>query len=279
MKEIRAFFQRHSLVAFFVLAYALSWLLWAPLALADTAPTTQVLTLLTIVGGFGPLLAAVIVSALEGRGALRDLIARSLRFRVGATWYAIALLLPIALGAAGLGIFRLFGGTIPADWASPPLFAYPVSWLFVLLLGGGQEEPGWRGFALPRLQARYSALTASVILGVAWALWHGPLFLVPGSAQSPLPLPWYLAHVIAVSILYTWLFNNARGSALLVAFLHAGSNAVTSWVPITAAEGLFKTLIGVEWLLAIALIAVYGARTLTRHEAAHTEAIQPTSLR
>jgi membrane protease YdiL (CAAX protease family) len=266
VKVIRPFFRKHALIAFFVLAFALSWVVWVPLALAGAAPAPEILTLFTIVGGFGPMLAALVVSALEGDGALRRLILHSLRVRVGVVWYGVALLAPIALGASVMGLFRLFGGVLPADWVSPPPPAYPVAWLFVLLLGGGQEEPGWRGFALPRLQVRHSAPAASVILGVVWTLWHGPLFLIPDSAQSPLPLPWYLIHVIAASILYTWLFNNTRGSALLVAFLHAGSNAVASWVPITIAEGLFKTLIGIEWVLAIVLIMVYGGRRLMRRE-------------
>jgi len=110
--------------------------------------------------------------------------------------------------------------------ASSPM--YPVQFLFVLVLGGGQEELGWRGVALPRLQAACGGTVASLVIGVVWAVWHLPLFAIPASSQYGQAFLPYAVAVLASSVVLTWLFNATGGSVLLAMVFHASVNASSS---------------------------------------------------
>src|SRR5215207_9939659 len=205
--------RRYPLAAFVVLACALSWWPWILYSL-DLLPTPIV--------GFGPFLAALVVLAVtEGKRGVLGLLRRMVRWRVGLQWYAAALLLPIlvTLAAAVLNVFLLGAQRTSSvadlgGWSS--LLLTFLLWLLIPGLAGTWEEPGFRGYALPRLQARHSALAASLILGVLWAFWHLP-FVVTGEDiwidALLFPIEW--------SIVYTWLFNNAKGSVLIVMLFHA----------------------------------------------------------
>jgi CAAX protease family protein len=212
--------RRYPLSAFFVLAVALSWWSWILYAV-DLAPTPIV--------GFGPFLAALIVLAVtEGKRGVMGLLRRMVRWRVGLQWYAVALLLPIVvtLAAAALNIY-LLGAQRTSSAADLGGWSSFLSMFFLLLLipglGGAWEEPGFRGYALPRLQFRHSALLASLILGVLWAFWHLP-FVITGEDH------WMDAILFTIewSIVYTWLFNNAKGSVLIVMLFHNMNNTFSS---------------------------------------------------
>ena len=167
--------KRHPLIAFFVLAFALSWWPWILYAFGPSpAP----------IASFGPFLAALVVLAItQGKSGIGGLLRRMVRWRVGIRWYAVALLLPVGIALAATALNVLLGAQAPSaadlgGWTD--LFS---SFAFVLLIpgiGGTWEEPGWRGFALPSLQAGRSALVASLILGAVWALWHLPLVVATG---------------------------------------------------------------------------------------------------
>src|SRR5215204_5655259 len=171
---IISLFRRHPLISFFVLAYALSW--WPSILYALDLSSQPIV-------GFGPFLAALVVLAFtRGKTGMGGLLRRMVRWRVGLRWYAVALLLPVGLTAVGaaLNVF-LLGARTPSSaelggWSN--LFVLFAILLLVPGLGGTWEEPGWRGYALPRLQTGHSALSASLILGVLWAFWHLPLMLV-----------------------------------------------------------------------------------------------------
>jgi membrane protease YdiL (CAAX protease family) len=95
--------------------------------------------------------------------------------------------------------------------------------VFVLVVG---EEVGWRGFALPRLLERQSALQASLVLGLLWGLWHLPTFFIPGTPQAGIPIPAHLVYVIALSVLFTWMYLHTRGSLLLATLFHGAVNTL-----------------------------------------------------
>ena len=138
-----------------------------------------------------------------------------------------------------------------------------------MLIGGGLEEIGWRGFALPRLQAEYSALTASLLLGVVWITWHAPLFVVPGAIQTELnPLP-FLIQGLALAVVFTWLYNSTRGSLLLVVLLHGTVNAwLTSvwFLRAGVSSGTLWLFAGLLGMIAVCLVVVYGRENLShRH--------------
>jgi uncharacterized protein len=168
MSEVR----RHPLIAFFVLAYAFSWWPW-PLYALGLSPGAIV--------GFGPFLAAVVVLALAGgKAGVMILLRRMVRWRVAPLWYAAALLLPVAI-ALGATVLNVLLGARPPSSAELGVWPRLIPTYFLLLLipgiGGAWEDPGWRGYALPKLQVGRTALLASLILGVVWAFWHLPLMV------------------------------------------------------------------------------------------------------
>jgi uncharacterized protein len=264
--------RRYPVTAFFVLACALSWWPWI-LYSVGLSPTPIV--------GVGPFLAALLVLAVtEGKSGVVGLLRRMVRWRVGIQWYAVALLLPIVviLAAAALNVFLLGAQRTSSvadlgGWSS-----FLLLFLLSLLIpgfAGTWEEPGFRGYALPRLQFRYSALIASLILGVLWAFWHLP-FVVTGEQI------WIDAtlFIIEWSIVYTWLFNNAKGSVLIVMLFHAMNNTFSSAFESQMFSGADS--VNQAWLrlalwgvVAIVLVIVYGSQNLSRKHLKQVEPVQP----
>jgi uncharacterized protein len=235
--------RRHPLVVFFVLAYALSWWPWILYAF-DLSPLPIV--------GFGPFLAAIVVLAVtRGKAGVMALLRRMVRWRVSPVWYAVALLLPIAITVAATVLNVLFGAQAPSS-AELSGWSGLVPGFFVLLLvpgfGGAWEEPGWRGYALPRLQVGRSALLASLILGLLWAFWHLPLMVVGEVNWSDIVL------VIAASVVFAWVFNSASGSVLIAMVMHAMNNTISGsfFGPMFSGADSVRE----SWLLAALWVAV-----------------------
>ena len=260
---------RYPLTAFFALAYAGSWIVWLPMLLAGnnlllpaSAISPGLRFLLLILAPFaGPTLAAFIMTAATGgKAGVRALLGRYVQWRFGPPWYFIALAGPPTL--LMLSVAAVYGAT-----ALPPLgeqgmqigLAYLVTLVVNLFIGGILgEEPGWRGFALPRLQARYGALVGSVILGVIWSPWHIPLILTPGGATWTGSFALYIALSVAFSILHTWVSNGTRASLLAVMLLHAAINTSTRLI-LPSVPGLSRddgNLLLVVVYSAIALLVV-----------------------
>jgi membrane protease YdiL (CAAX protease family) len=183
---------RRPLTSFFVLAYALSWLGWSPWYLSEAG-----VGLLPYDGGkfslfmnfaalvLGPTLSAFVVTgATEGREGVRLLLGRIVLWRVGFRWYLFVLVgTPAILVLSTLVMPGAFA-SFQAEAVPRVLFLYVLAGFFFLFAGGPFfEEIGWRGFALPRLQALYGPLVGSFVLGVLWGLWHLPLFLIPSGTR------------------------------------------------------------------------------------------------
>ena len=264
--------RRYPLTTFFVLACALSWWPWI-LYSFGLVPNPIV--------GVGPFLAALLVLAVtEGKSGVVGLLRRMVRWRVGLQWYAVALLLPIVvtLAAAALNVFLLGAQRTSRVADLGGLSSFLLLFLLSLLipgLAGTWEEPGFRGYALPRLQFRYSALIASLILGVLWAFWHLP-FVVTGEDI------WIDAtlFIIEWSIVYTWLFNNAKGSVLIVMLFHAMNNTFSNGFVGQMFSGADS--VNQAWLrlalwgvVAIVLVIVYGSQNLSRKHLKQVEPVQP----
>jgi len=212
--------------------------------------------------GFGPLVGALIALSAADR-SVREWFQSNLRVRIPARWYAYALVLPpLLVGAAGVVHVVVFGASLDLD-AINPLWVYPIAVAIVFLVGGGQEELGWRAFALPALQERYAAATASLGVGVVWALWHLPLFLIPGSPQQELPLGPYVVAVLAASVVFTWLYNSS-GSVLVPMLFHGGINPIAAYFPTGGIEaiGMVAGYGSYAIVLVVALLWVYGPRDL-----------------
>jgi membrane protease YdiL (CAAX protease family) len=213
---------------FFVAAFGITWVLQLPALLVTlglvAGPIERFMLPLGL-GAFGPLLAAVLISRItSGTEGLRALFRPLRTWRVGAGWYVVALLLPGAIFVAGAAVYELVGRGDAGPWFYPPLGAERIAAMICFSFG---EEIGWRGYALPRLQARYGGLRASLILGVVWGVWHLPMLLIAGLAARPMVVV-VLLFMPAGSVVFTWLFNRTRGSLLLAVLLHMGAHVNNS---------------------------------------------------
>lgn len=259
--------QQHPLASFFVLSYAISWLLWLPLAGAGSL--TGLGFVMQLLGSLVPsAVAIVLIAVLHGKAGVGKLLRRLLMWRVGVGWYvAVVLVSALMLGAVGLSV--LLGGDAPDVAVTIP----GVVFLLVLSIfpgSAGGEEIGWRGFALPHLQRPRSALAASLVLGVAWGVWHLPLFLI-GQDFRPLSLfaPFALA-VVVLSVFYTWMYNGTGGSLLIVVLFHAASNLPLTVVLEPLKGQVLQPFLIYDALLILAatvLVAATGPANLSRTHA------------
>jgi uncharacterized protein len=229
--------RRGGLWLFVALACAVTWTVWLPvIASTDGAGWWEVTLsdgplyfLLVAAGTFGPTVAALVVLGRSaGRGAVGGLLRRCLRWRLPPRWYAVAILGPLVAVAAAMALIP--GQAALFAPSGETVLGLVIALVTVqLVVGALGEEPGWRGFALPRLQRSFGPLTGSVVLGLAWGGWHLPLFLVADWVDSKggatfATLGQYLLFTIALSIVMTWVFNNAHGSVLLMILMHAAAN-------------------------------------------------------
>jgi uncharacterized protein len=208
--------KKYPLAVFVCLAYAFSWWLW-PLYVTGLSPSPVI--------GFGPFLAAVVVLGITvGRAAVIDLLKRMLPARIGWQWYALALLLPIVLSGIAVYLTVALGAPMPSV---ERLGAWPgvVPTFFLLLLvpgiGGAWEEPGWRGYALPKLEPGRSRLVASLLLWVIIVVWHLPLFV-----YDKIPLA-DVAMMVGAVIVFNWLYYAANRNIFVIMVSHAMNNAVS----------------------------------------------------
>lgn len=285
-ERLRAWIGRHRLASFLVVTYAFTWTVQGFLAYSGME-ASWTLSILVGFGAFGPPLGASVVVWAAG-GDLRAWVSQVLRWRIGVSWWVVAIGLPLVVLAVGSALYAVLGG--PLDFESLP---FPGVYLFAMawgvLWGGGQEELGWRGFMLPLLQAKYSALTASLLVGVAWAGWHLPLFLNANTTHAGWPLSQQLLWVVTIlagSVLWTWMYNNTGGSVLAVAVFHAGINAMGIFHPADT-EALAPGGVADPWLnflaeattavvlvaAAILVVVVYGRRHLSTDEAPGPEVV------
>jgi len=262
--------KKHPLVLFFVLAFGISWLIWLPLAAsAQGLLNRPVSPYLHLIGGLGPMLAAMIVTSLvAGKAGMQELVGRMSLWRVNLRWHLIAWFGPAALFIIAAVIARVVWGARPElshfgqtkEYPELPVFVY---WAANIFFFGFGEETGWRGFALPRLQKSHNAFTATFILSIFWALWHLPLFWFAtdfmkmglGGAMG-----WYFS-ILLGSVLLTWLYNSTQGSILIVAIFHGTLDIVFS----SPVSGDLATIIGMLITLwGIAVFLVYRPATLSR---------------
>lgn len=216
------------LIVYVALAYFISWIIWFPLYSPALGINLPVLRFHHGIGGLGPMIASFITTWIFDKGqGVKNLLKQMIR--VGPVWYIIiALLGPFILAGIAAVINALLNhGEIRLssifDAAEFPQFSFVSFFLYNLVFFGFGEETGWRGFLLPRLQTRYNAFYASVILTFIWALWHWPLFLYrPGFTGMGVAGTFgWLFSLLTGSILLTWIYNSTRGSILACAVFHS----------------------------------------------------------
>jgi len=234
----RAFVRRRELVIFFVLSYLIAW---------SGLPFGSFLA-------FAPIVSAiVVVTVAEGLPGLARLGRRVIRWRVNWIWYAAAIGLPLVVHAVAIGLNMAAGAPAPSGAQFQPWYA--VLLLFGLRMvnftdGPLGEEPAWRGFAQPRLQAKWSPLASALLLGVLITGWHLPLVFMP---QFDLALP-DIASTVVVTIWYAWLFNRTGGSVLLPLIAHVTEGCVNTQALWPAGPNADRE--EWTWLIAWALLVV-----------------------
>lgn len=256
-------FENRNLWLFFVTAFAWSWLFWLPEVLWGFR---------LYLAPFGPFVAAFLLTYLnQNKDGVIKLLKRGLDYRIGKMWYfPIFLLMPAIAGVSLLGAM-LSGETIPNLVALSQPWLILGNFVYILFLGGPlQEEFGWRGYALPRLQANHNALVSSVILGIVWAFWHLPLNFMTEKAgpQYKPEVSMFIGSIImlvSLSILFTWLYNNTRGSIFVSLLFHTMIN-LSTYVMFP----IFETKTGPLYYLisiivaAMAILVVCGPKRMVR---------------
>lgn len=271
--------RQHPIVAYFSIAFAITWALHMPMALGKQGlgifpyeVPEALFVILFILGAIaGPTLGAFLVTnALDGKEGRRKLFRRYGQWRVGLPWYVLAIfgfpMIYLIAGSVALGRVPLIEmAANSGTFFSPYLIAVLI---FPAFITWG-EEPGWRGFALTRLQEHYHPLLSTVIVGFMHGLWHLPVFTF---GSGPIPLgPFDLseftlntAMTIATAIFFTWVFNHAKGSILIAVLIHASSNATQAWmsvlIPDFPIEAAAKMIQGSYFVLAVALIFLTNGR-------------------
>ena len=270
MRAFTTFALRHQVLSYFVLAYSITY------AIDAAAITTA--GALFLFGTFGPLVSAVVLTRLEsGWAGVRELLGRARRWRIGIGWYAFVLLGAGAVYLLAMALTVALGGTVDLGKVDP-WYTVPLLFLIVLFVGGPVgEEFGWRGYALPRLQERRSSLAAALIIGFLWALWHLPNWWVPVTAQYEnvrdngnyaFFIGEFVAVIVALSIIFAFVYNGTRASMLAPLLLHASFNTWDGWlsraIDPAARPTFFICQIILLWTVAVLIVMANGAQWLSR---------------
>lgn len=226
------------LFLYFGLTFGLTWTSWVAAAVlvnerSMAGPFDSPLTTILVVLGIGaPALSALALTVHRGgRGSAGPFLRQLVRWRHAARWYAFAVGYIVAVKLAAAMVYRIVEGAWPvlAIQMGPLLLAST----FFSTLSGGQvgEELGWRGYALPRLETRVGLGPGALLLGIIWAVWHLPLFYMPGADTYGQSFPLYAIQVTGLSVALAWLYHKTRGSLVPVMLMHASINNLKGIVP------------------------------------------------
>lgn len=263
--KILILIKQHPLIAFIVMAYAISWILWLVASNIDSLSN-----FLTWIGGFGPAIAAIILTPLlDGREGLRDLLSKAFRWRFHPLLYIAALGIPIL----GTVLLMILYAVITSDFA--PLqslgnwlqgllrssFMLILTLIFGIVIVAG-EEFGWRGFALPKLRTKHGDLAASILVGLMWGLWHLPNLWPFNPKHEVQDLLFFMADIIVISVLYTWLYINSNESILLVSLFHSAYDLMVMYA--SASLPFLRKAHGYELLVVLVfaalIVSIYGPK-------------------
>jgi membrane protease YdiL (CAAX protease family) len=268
------FLKRHSLVYGIILMFLLTW----PVDLANSRVLPiQFPLVVYLFLGWGFVLASLIMTRITlGQSAVIALLNQYLIWRIHWKWYLTAFLLfpaiftlAVLLNAAftqslvdfnGVFAHKIFG-----ESANLPLLILPF-FLFDFISNG--EEMGWRGYVLPRLQAKHSTVVSSLILGLIWGFWHLPKYMAPGNTGS---FGWMMVKMLADAVIYTWLYNKTSGSLLLTTIMHTAGNTAGVFLPMANTRSgeqmdVYVLAVVIEIIFAFLFATVSGLKRLSKNE-------------
>ena len=274
--NLSSWIKRNQILLFFLLTLAISWAIWIPATVAKIHGEASILAPEGLIGGLArwlPGLMAILLSFLIlGKTGIGGLFQPIRIWRVGLFWYIFALVFQMIVFYGGKAIDTLFGNlyevTSPlySVYGAQAAFMAPVVILFAFP-GAFAEELGWRGFVLPRLQNKFNALLSSIVVAIFWGAWHIPLRIYFGDLGANEHAGYVLAVIdfIPIAIIYTWIYNNTKGSLLLVTLFHIGqqlSNNLLGVLPSFTDNILL-------WIVAIVIMAIEGVENLSRRVSKH----------
>jgi membrane protease YdiL (CAAX protease family) len=257
--------KQNPLPAFFLLTFLFAWLIWLPLGWLASENV-----LLTLPGMWAPTFSALILIGLsEGRDGIKGFLKKVLHWRVGLGWYLVVLFGVAAIACLSIGIGILFGVpapelTLPAGVPRQAWIGFlPVFFLVNIFVGGPlAEDIGWRGYILPKLRERVSALNASLVIGVVWAIWHLPFFIFPWRGLvGNIPFIWFTLLTTSWSVLFAWVYVNTE-SILMPVLFHAAINTTLGTLGVLGhgTENLLPLLLNLAltWLAVGVVVKVFG---------------------
>jgi membrane protease YdiL (CAAX protease family) len=266
-------FASRKLVLFFLIAYGFTWVFWISEALASRGLLGSSIIVDFLLSpqnpaAWGPFVSAILLTFWYQRGkGVLGLLKKGVDYRFAKKWWIPTFLLcPLIIGGAP-GIAALAGEDIPELYwiANPSLIL--VNFFVILFTGGPlQEEFGWRGYALPRLQSRFNALVSSVIIGFMWGLWHLPYFFIGTELTYAYGIIPQIITAILLSILLTWLFNNTGGSILVSLLFHNMFNLSNDMFPALKTQLGSPLFIAFFVTAAVLVVLVWGYKRMVRQK-------------
>ncbi len=214
---------------YFILTYLISWPVWG-IGKLFLPENLRIIT--SITGAFGPFAAAIIVQErMAGPSGLKNWLKTTFNFRINVIWFLLGgIILPFLIAGVHHMIYLGLGGRSGISFG-PEWLIYFVFLISTTLLTGGNEEPGWRGFITPVLMERFHPVSVCAIVGIGWAVWHLPMYLLEGWGGSNQPFLWLLIYCFPLSVILTWLYYRSHKSIIPVMLLHAGTNVVFRYFP------------------------------------------------
>ncbi len=266
-------YTQNRLTHFFLITFIYSWTIWGlgvilSYTIEGELPFRLVLPII-IIGAFGPSVAAVWLTYRdEGNPGVIALLKRGLQVKGIPTWIWVAMFL-IPVSALLIAIFFVWLEFGVGAVSTKGLLLFPLYILIMYLGGSVQEEFGWRGYALDRLQLKWNAFNSSIILGIIWTTWHLPLFFIEGAHQQNMTLWLYYISVICLAIIMTWLHNNSKANIFVAMTYHAIGNSVIILAdtegagPEALSAGEIYNVAG-TLIFAIIIVVFWGPKTLTK---------------
>jgi len=268
--------EHSKLSSFFIITFGYSWFIWGIGVLlscyAEGDLSMWIVMPIIIIGAFGPFMGAVWSTyRSEGREEVKSFLRRGLKISdVPVMIWLATFLIPICTMLVTIFFVRMKFGVGGLSLNGLLLFPF---YIILMYLGGPlQEEYGWRGYALDRLQSKWSALTSSIILGIVWAVWHLPLFYIKGTHQQNMDMVVFLISTVMLAIIMTWLYNNTQGNIFIAMTFHSVGNAV---IIIVDTEGVSAEVMHAGELynaiaimvVALMLVIIWGPKSMTRFSA------------
>jgi len=268
----KAFIQRHPVLIYFIIVFAISWggilMVIGPGGILGTKEISEgLMPFIYLATLLGPSIAGILmIGIVDGRAGFRELLSRLSRWRAGARWYVVALLTaPILILATLLALSLTSPEFLPQIFLSDDKVTLLLTGIVMGLVVGFFEELGWTGFAIPRLKLRYGVLITGLIVGFLWGAWHFPLFLGSASSSGALPRALYLSVLLfsflpAYRILMVWVYDRT-GSLLVTMLMHmplAASQLVLIPLAISEVQTVTYNLVfaAALWVFVAAVVAI-----------------------